>query len=186
MKLEPLEKDFYYHIYNRGINGCEIFKNNDNYNYFIKLLSKYLDSYITIYAYGLLYNHFHLVVKIDEDQKIVSQKFSNFFNAYAKAFNKAHNRTGSLFEKPFKRIRLLSEDYLKNLIIYVNTNPIKHKVSLNFENYLYSSYSECLLRKSQIVNVNEVLELFDDIENFKFVHQYKKVILSQKYSFDLS
>ncbi len=185
MKLEPLEQDFYYHIYNRGINGCEIFKNNGNYSYFIKLLSKYLTSYVTVYAYCLLSNHFHLVVRINVDQKIASQKFSNFFNAYAKAFNNANNRTGGLFEKPFKRIILKSENYLKNLIVYVNTNPIKHKVSLNFENYLYSSYSDCSDKKSQIVDVNEVLDLFDDIENFKFVHRYKKVILSQKYSFEL-
>jgi hypothetical protein len=35
MKLEVLERDRYYHIYNRGINGCDIFKNDDNYNYFL-------------------------------------------------------------------------------------------------------------------------------------------------------
>ncbi|MFV7236384.1 hypothetical protein [Flavobacterium sp. ZB4R12] len=42
MKLEVLEKDGYYHIYNRGINGCLIFENDENKNFFLKQLSKYL------------------------------------------------------------------------------------------------------------------------------------------------
>ena len=111
MKLDILEKDAYYHIYNRGINGCDIFENNDNDTYFMNLFSKHLSSQINIYAYCLLKNHFHFVIKIDNDGKIVTQKFSNFFNAYAKAFNKQQSRTGSLFEKHFKRIRLQSDKY---------------------------------------------------------------------------
>ena len=107
MKLEILEENCYYHIYNRGINGCEIFKNRDNYAYFLKLFSKYLIPHVSVFFYCLLKNHVHFVIRIDVDEKIVSQGFSNFFNAYAKAFNKAHNRTGSLFEKHFKRIILM-------------------------------------------------------------------------------
>ena len=185
MKLEPLEKDFYYHIYNRGINGCKIFKNDDNYNYFIKLFSKYLHPYITVYAYCLLSNHFHFVIKIETEQRIVSQKLSNFFNAYAKAFNKATDRTGSLFEKPFKRIRVQSEDYLKNLIIYAHTNPVKHKILNNFKDYHYSSYSEIVKNNSDLIDSKKIIELFDNYENFKFVHKYKNIQLSYKYTLEL-
>jgi len=42
MKLEVLEKDGYYHIYNRGINGCLIFENDENKNFFLKQFSKHL------------------------------------------------------------------------------------------------------------------------------------------------
>ena len=184
MKLEVLEKDHYYHIYNRGINGCKIFMNDSNYDYFINLFFKYLTPHLTVYAYCLLSNHFHFVVRIDTEHKIVSQKLSNFLNAYVKAFNKADNRTGSLFEKPFKRIKLHSEDYLINLIIYVNTNPLRHKITFEFENYLYSSYSDIVNENSRFIKVNEVLELFHDIENFKFIHQNKKVVLSDKFTLD--
>jgi len=64
-------------------------------------------------------NHFHLVIRLNTQEKEVTQAFSNLFNSYAKAFNKQINRTGSLFEKHFKRIKLKDETYLKQLIVYV-------------------------------------------------------------------
>jgi len=184
MKLEPIEKDYYYHIYNRGINSTNIFVNKGNYLYFLKLFSKHLSKNVSVYSYCLLKNHFHIIVKINEDGKFVTQKFSNFFNAYAKGFNKANNRTGSLFEKHFKRIKLNTEDYLKNLILYCHLNPQKHKFMDDFENYKFSSYCEIISKQSNLINYDEVIDLFDDIDNFKYVHKYKSIQLSEKYSFE--
>ena len=60
-------------------------------------------------------NHFHLLVRIktDDEQpldppKNPTQQFSNFFNSYTKAVNKAYGRTGSLFQKRFGRIDVTS------------------------------------------------------------------------------
>ena len=184
MKLEVIEKDYYYHIYNRGINSCKIFMNEDNYNYFITLFIKHLIPYVTVFAYCLHNNHFHFVLRVDAEPKITSQKLSNFFNAYVKAFNKAHNRTGALFERPFKRIRIDSEKYLCNLIVYVNTNPAKHGVLINFQDYPFSSYRQTLIKKSRIIKYNEVLELFDSIQNFKYVHQNANIELDNKFQFE--
>ncbi|MFC4748766.1 hypothetical protein [Flavobacterium branchiicola] len=50
MKLEVLEKDCYYHIYNRGINGTTIFENDSNKLYFLKQLAKYAENKISIFA----------------------------------------------------------------------------------------------------------------------------------------
>ena len=114
MKLEVLEKDNYYHIYNKGINGTNIFFNEENKKFFLKQMDKYLMNKISIFAYCLMDNHFHLIVRLCEEGEIVTQGFSNFFNSYVKAFNKQNNRTGSLFEKHFKRIRLDDEEYLRH------------------------------------------------------------------------
>lgn len=184
MKLEVLEKDSYYHIYNRGINSCNLFNNKENYNYFLKLMSKHLLPHITIFSYCLMINHFHFVIKVVSEEKLVTQKFSNFFNSYAKAFNNEQGRTGSLFEKHFKRIKLHTEDYLKNLILYVHTNPQKHQIIEDFKNYKYSSYKEIIEYQSNLINCNEVIALFDDLNNFKYVHNHKSIILSEKYSME--
>jgi putative transposase len=79
MKLEVLEKDCYYHIYNRGVNGTNIFENEANKLYFLKQLTKYLSDKISILAYCLMNNHFHLVIQLNSEEKEVIQSFSNLF-----------------------------------------------------------------------------------------------------------
>ena len=179
MKLEALEKDHFYHIYNRGINRSNIFSNEENKKYFLQLYCKHLNNKISTFAYCLLQNHFHLVVRIEQEPKIVTQSFSNLFNAYAKAFNKAQNRTGSLFEKHFKRIKVDSEKYLKQLIIYVNLNPEIH-FGTAFETYTFSSYREIISGTSKILKSDEILDLFADKENFRQVHKNRIFSLSEQ------
>ena len=177
MKLEKLEKDCYYHIYNRGINGGLIFKSNENKNYFLKLINKYLSDKVSILAYCLMDNHYHLAIQVLEDEQKVTQSFSNLFNAYAKAFNKMHNRTGSLFEKHFKRIKIGDDNYLRNLIIYVNTNPENHRAIKNYKTFKYSSYNSTISvsGNQDIIPIpkEEVITLFGDVENFEYLHQQK-------------
>ncbi|MBG6109177.1 REP element-mobilizing transposase RayT [Flavobacterium sp. CG_9.10] len=183
MELEVLEKDNYYHIYNRGINGTAIFFNEENKNFFLKQLSKYLVDKISMIAYCLMDNHFHLVIKVNEDGEVVTQGFSNFFNSYVKSINKQNDRTGSLFEKHFKRIRLENEWYLRNLIIYVHLNP-KHHLDLKFEEFKFSSYQSFLSQKETKLQREEVLNLFGGIQNFIFCHNQKSDLLTEKYTFE--
>ncbi len=183
MKLEVLEKDGYYHIYNRGINSCLIFENDENKNFFLKQLSKYLLGKISIFAYCLMDNHFHLVIRLNEEEKIVTQAFSNFFNSYVKAFNKEIDRTGSLFEKHFKRIRLNDDDYLKQLIVYVHLNP-KHHLDLKFQDYKYSSYQVFISNKETKIEKEEVLKFFGGLENLIFCHNQRNDFLTEKHTFE--
>lgn len=179
MKLETLEKDHFYHIYNRGINRSNIFSNDENKCYFLKQYQKYLSENISTFAYCLLQNHFHLVIRIDGDPIEVTQSFSNFFNSYAKAYNKAENRTGSLFEKHFKRIKVDSEKYLIQLIIYVNLNPQIH-FGEYFRNYSFSSYKEVMSGSDKILEKDQILDQFGGKENFLEVHDIKRIFLSQE------
>lgn len=169
MKLEQLEKDHIYHIYNRGNNSGDVFKSNDNYKYFLELLNKHLASYATIYAYCLLKNHYHLILKVEKDGKEVTQKISNLINAYTKAYNKSYNRTGSLFENRFKRKKITDEEYLKKSIIYVHTNARHHNLIEDFRDYPFSSYSNYFTDKAE----KYILGLFDNKENFEYCHMSK-------------
>lgn len=63
----PLEKGKFYHIYNRGINGCNLFYNKGNYEFFLHRYSEYLSPYVDTYAICLLPNHFHLLVQVKDD-----------------------------------------------------------------------------------------------------------------------
>ena len=63
---EPLQPGQYYHIYNRGINGEPLFREERNHRHFLKLWAKYIEPLADTYAYCLLNNHFHFLVRIKE------------------------------------------------------------------------------------------------------------------------
>ena len=70
-----------------------------------------------------------------------SQAFSNLFSTYTKAINKAYQRTGSLFQKPFRRVLVTSDEHLFHLVTYIQLNPDKHGFIQDFREWPYSSYS---------------------------------------------
>ncbi len=178
--MDFLEETYFYHIFNRGNNKQPIFLDNDNYSHFLKLVKKHILPVADIYSYCLLNNHFHFLVRIkDKPEKNPSQSFSNLFNSYSKAFNKRHNRTGSLFQRPFKRKRITKEDYLRQLVLYIHLNPENHGIIDNFELYPFSSYASMLSNKPTNLKRTEVIELFDDKENFIFMHRKRPQNLSE-------
>ncbi|RLD29254.1 MAG: transposase [Bacteroidetes bacterium] len=183
MKYEPLIEDTYYHIYNCGNNKENLFVEDENYLYFLLLIKKYLLQVSDILSYCLLKNHSHLLIKTKPnlESKIISQQFSNLFNAYAKAINKKYNRTGSLFKDRFLRIKIHNEDYLKSLIIYIHKNPVHHNFTENFSNYKHSSYASIISTKPTLLNRDFVVNLFENNSNFEFVHKKKQLNIIQEF-----
>lgn len=70
MKTIPLEYGHFYHIYNRGINACNLFKDKDNYEYFLYLYDKYISLVAETFAWVLMRNHFHILVRIKTEKEI--------------------------------------------------------------------------------------------------------------------
>ncbi|WP_281235452.1 transposase [Flavobacterium gelatinilyticum] len=183
MEKEVFEAGQYYHVYNRGNNNENIFIEEKNYSYFLEKLKKYILPIADIYAYCLLKNHFHIVLrikdKIDLPEKFkekIHLPFSNLFNSYSKSINKMYGRNGSLFQEHLQRNRVEDEKYLKQLIIYVHLNPVKHRFTEFFANYLHSSYRAYLSAKSTSLDREFILELFYDLDNFKFAHNERRII----------
>jgi putative transposase len=183
-----VEKDFfeagqYYHVYNRGNNHENIFLEDKNYKYFLEKIKKYILPIADVYAYCLLKNHFHIVLRIKEKSELpekfkekIHLPFSNLFNSYSKSINKMYGRSGSLFQEHLQRNRIENEEYLKQLIIYVHLNPVKHKFTNSFKSYQHSSYSSYLSEKTSNIDREFIFKLFDGLENFKFCHDERKVI----------
>ena len=168
----------YYHVYNRGINGCDLFYEDANFEYFLSLLASKVLPVIDLYAWVLMKNHFHLAFRVKRKEELdqtnlkpLHQYFSNLFNAYSKAFNKKYNRYGSLFQRPFKRKLITNKKYLKELIIYIHNNPIGHGFCEHPIEYPWSSYNDYISDDEPLVNKNEVLKMFGTKDNFKLIHQ---------------
>jgi putative transposase len=130
-------------------------------------------------------NHFHLLTRIksEEDlfkcdakkkksaQLIVSQRFGNFFNGYAQAFNKQQDRWGSLFMQNFKRKKVSDQRYLFNIVPYIHLNPVNAGLCRRAEDWEFSSYRELIsFADSCFLAKKEVMEWFDNRSNFIYCH----------------
>ena len=190
-----LQPGVIYHIYNRGVNSETIFPEERNYEYFTNLYTRHIQPVADTYAFCLLPNHFHLLVEIKDltgfknlsglgsgnppslgsknssGLKQASQAFSNLFNAYAKAINKACQRTGPLFERPFKRIPVTDSQYFTRLLIYIHQNPQRHGLIGDYRNWPYSSYGIFTGEQQTFVKRDVVTEWFGNVPELINAHQ---------------
>ena len=178
----------YYHIYNRGNSKQTIFFDKKDYEKFTKYLylcnaqinfdfrddivEPKIDTYefdrgkslVSIGAWALMPNHFHLYVTIPrtpgvreivtDKENAVSKFVRKLSTSYVKYINKKYNRTGGLFEGPFKAVHVNKDNQAKYLFSYIHLNPVKltqpkwkengiknTKRTLDFlKNYKWSSY----------------------------------------------
>ena len=183
-EFKPLH---FYHVYNRAIGNERLFREQKNYTFFLKKWNSYLNGYLDVWAYCLIPNHFHFLVRIkgenrlskfqklgkSQDEILVNQ-FRKLFISYTKSFNKTYNRTGSLFQKCFKRVEVDSKRYLQHLIHYIHHNPIHHNFVGEYLEWEYSSYQSILSTSSTKVYRKGVLNLFSNREKFRSYHDKMK------------
>ena len=194
--MQTLTPNTCYHIYDHA-NGFEnIFIEKENYRFFLEKYRLYIAPIAETYAYCLMPNHFHLVIRIrklgviedlirikkvsdfgkvssEEIAYFLSKQFSNFFSCYTQAFNKLYHRMGSLFMKNFKRDPIRDKEHFMNAVIYTHRNPIHHSFCSDFDEWEYSSYQEFIENKNEIVETNKLLKIID-IESFIKLHQNSK------------
>ncbi|MHA8053045.1 transposase [Aquirufa sp. Wall-65K1] len=189
---EAMVPDQLYHVFNRGINKTKIFKEYRNYRFFKRKYQKYISPIADTYAYCLLGNHFHFLLRIKSAQEIfefkkikteqrnqidisrlISLQFATLFNCYAQAFNKTNERTGGLFENPFRRIAVEDEIYFNQLIKYLHFNPENHGIVHDFKQYKNSSFYDIATMKKSFIDKESVLEYFGGIDEFLQFHETK-------------
>jgi REP element-mobilizing transposase RayT len=106
------------------------------------------------------------------------RQFSHLFNAYSKYINIKYKRTGSLFEKNFRRICVQNTLYFKQLVIYIHKNPQHHGFTDNFRHYPWSSYQSIISISPTKLGRSVVIGWFDDEARFIELH-------SDRYSISL-
>jgi len=177
---ESFEYGYVYHIYTHANGKDLIFREDENYKYFLSKLLKYIIPIAEIYAYCLMPNHFHLLIRFnDSDQvsnedehKYLMRQFSNLLNGYAKAYNKKYNRKGSLFLDFLKRKKVDDEKYLIKLLHYIHNNPVNHGFVEDISDWKYSSYHSYInLIKESKIERTEMMQYFDRIKDFIEYHK---------------
>lgn len=184
MYIQPLIEGQYLHIYNRGVNGEDLFKEQKNYYFFLQQYRLYCGDAMETLAYCLLKNHFHLLVRIKENVEVLrrdgkegmfkinaSKQLGHLFNSYAQSVNKAYKRTGPLFESPFERKIVDDESYLMSMIYYCHRNPVHHGFVNDLRDWEFSSYHSVLKNDTSIIAIDEVIKRFGNVSQFEEAHK---------------
>ena len=131
-----------YHIYNRGIDGLQIFVAPENYEYLLRRAKRLLrELALTMLAYCLMSTHYHFVLRQDGDIPI-SRFVQRLFGAYTQVYNQQQGRSGPLFEGRFRHVRVDRDEYAVHLCRYVHLNPVKAGLVDRPEQWVYSNYLE--------------------------------------------
>jgi len=179
--LAEFEPGEFYHVYNRCHSGRKLFNQQNDYKLFFDLMKKNLCDWMDFYSYCLIPNHFHLLVKIKELVQLkseliipthqqVSNQFRKLFISYTNRQKLIENFHGGLFDTPFRRIQLETDDYFTNVLYYINHNAVHHKICKKIIEYPYSSYESLISNKPTILMRNEVIDWFGGRDNFIKYH----------------
>lgn len=139
-----------YHVIARGIERRQLFKEREDYRFFLDHLSEVLvATQIDCYAFCLMPNHLHLLLK--QKSIPISRAMRRLLTRYALYFNKKYRRSGHLFQNRYKAIICQEEPYLLELIRYIHLNPVRAKIASTMEElsrYPFSGHALLIGRKN--------------------------------------
>jgi len=199
--MDSLQPSSFYHIFNHANGNENLFREEENYRFFLEKYALYIYPVAETLAYCLMPNHFHLLVKIRSEQQLleafpkfktlekllaancIGKQFSKLFSSYTQAYNKKYNRMGSLFMKNFKRQVITSDSYFSKIIHYIHANPLHHGFTTGVADWRWSSYNTLLSSTDTKINREEVLQWFNGKKGFIQFHE-QPVFLKTKNMFD--
>jgi REP element-mobilizing transposase RayT len=152
----------FYHVITRGNQRQRVFKGDDYFQKYIKLLAFYKEKHkYSLYAYVLMSNHVHLLI---ETRTIPLSKILQGINqSYTMYFNRKYKTVGHLFQGRYKAILCDKDAYLLSLIKYIHLNPVRAKIAKTPGEYLWSSHrSYDKQQKDDIVDTDQVLRMFSE------------------------
>ncbi len=146
-----------YHVMLRGINQQQIFEDKEDFGKILQIIKEYKDKLkFKIYAYCIMGNHVHLLLKENEIVTIgeILKKIGTRFVYW---YNIKYIRVGHLFQDRFKSEPVEDEKYLLTVVRYIHQNPVKAGICKSVKDYEYSSYQE-YIGNSNIVDTEFIYE----------------------------
>ncbi|MDR1272666.1 MAG: transposase [Clostridiales Family XIII bacterium] len=127
-----------YHVLLRGINKQNIFEEDEDYDKFLGFLGQVKKlSGFELYAYCLMGNHVHMLLK--EKEESISMAIRRLGARYAFWFNWKYQRSGHLFQDRFKSEPVETDAYFITVINYIHQNPVKADICKEAADYMWGS-----------------------------------------------
>ena len=149
-----------YHVMMRGINRSDIFHDETDFMKMEKILRIVSSPVIkndnpvpagcALYAYCLMSNHIHLLVK--ECGESIDRTVKRIGVAYASYYNNHYERTGPLFQGRFRSEVVGDPGYFVKLLNYIHLNPVRAGIVQKPGDYKWSSWNEYCLPDEKVVH----------------------------------
>lgn len=147
-----------YHIMLRGVNRQQIFFDEEDYLLFTEILERYKSvSGYELYAYCLMGNHVHLLLK--EGKESIGTVFRRIGASFAYWYNAKYERVGHVFQDRFKSEPVEDQRYLLTALRYILRNPVEAGLCSSPEDYPYSSAAEYMGFAEGITDKNLIYSL---------------------------
>ncbi len=147
-----------YHIILRGINKQTIFYDDEDRKKFLYTLKKVKGKCdYNIYAYCLMSNHIHLLMK--ENKEPIGNIMRRLAASYVYWYNNKYERIGNLYQDRFKSEPVETDSYLLSVVRYIHQNPMKAGISKDVADYYWSSYND-YFTGGGITDIDFILNVF--------------------------
>lgn len=168
-----------YHVMLRGINKQDIFEDDEDYSQFLNILHALvkrcdeqghsLPSHCTFYAYCLMTNHVHLLIR--ECDEHIGESIKRIGIAYARYYNHKYERNGHLFQDRFRSEPVNSIEYFMTLMRYIHQNPVIAGLADEVRDYPWSSWAEYegMQTDYRICKTAPVIKRLDKTNLYEFV-----------------
>ena len=129
-----------HHVYQRGHNGKSVFAcDRDRQRFLWQTREAMADFGIAVHGFSLMTNHYHFVVT-PPDKRSLSDAMSSLLSQYTMSFNRAHGRSGTLWNGRFNAKPIEDERYWLNCLRYVEANPVEAGIVASPGEYRWTSY----------------------------------------------
>jgi REP element-mobilizing transposase RayT len=154
-----------YHVITRGNQRQRVFKDVEDHQRYLKILSDYKIRYeYALYAYVLMNNHVHLLIETRETP--LSKILQGINQTYTMYFNRKYGTVGHLFQGRYKAILCDKDAYLLSLVKYIHLNPVRVGIVKEVGKYPWSSYRGYIEKgegeRIGVVDIEQVLEMFSE------------------------
>lgn len=161
-----------YHVYLRGNSKHIIFYDDQDRIQFCKRIEKYsLIQGVKIYAFALMDNHIHLLIKVNSEKtSLLSDFISSVLKSFVCYYNRKYRLSDRLCKSPFNSAPKDSIERIKSSLVYILQNPVKAQICKNPFDYEWSSAKVYFDKKGKnryvTIDIDFVEALFNSREEF--------------------
>ena len=207
---QDFEEGKTYHFYNRAVSDDLLFRDDHDYKNFLAKFDTYFGDYFKVYAYCLIPNHFHFLVKVKSSKECIdtirnektkksisfiegectlhdflADQLRRLFSSIGLSYNSKYKRRGPLFSPRSKRVSIDNDVKFTYLLAYIHHNPIHHRLVSNYSEWKYSSYNVYSPELHTKINKEEVIDWIGGTDIFYELHKDFAIDYKESINLDL-